>query len=618
MPVFSTLAASLTIATLFLLFGCEATPSTAPASARTVNVADLGIVPGKDVSAQVNQLLDTLRDEAGVTLYFPKGTYVFKPEHAVKKYRAVTNHDNSIKAMAFPLYGFKDFTLDGGGSTFLFHGRISPLVLEGTDGVTLKNFTIDWDTPFHHELTVVESDPDTNSFVAEIHPMTHGFEVKGDTLLLGHDGWQDEIGQNTPVDPDTLTPVWDHRRYQLNRRRAKAEKVGETRVRLTNATREAPPVGTVLNTYGNHPTNRLAQAIHAANAKDTVIRDVTVHAAGGMGVIAERCENVHLERFVVTAAEGRFYSARADATHFLGCKGLIKLKDCVLEHMGDDGINVHGAYVKVNERRGEQAFICEISHVQQVGLTFAGPGDRVMITSRETLEPLYETTVTGVEVLDEATFVLTVADAPVKPGPLMDGLLSVENLTWNPDLEMRNCVVRKNRARSVLVSTNGRVLIEDNVFSSQMHGILIEGDNNKWYESGGVRNVTIRNNVFDNPGYGAQGSYPLFAAPLLTEDQRIGDTQYHRDIRFVGNTVRSFNGHLAHGFNVQGLVLEDNVIEHSNTYPTGKQTAAVALDFCHDASVTGNRWIGFDEPMAIEVSDNSADVRVSGNAGLSE
>lgn len=66
---------------------------------------------------------------------------------------------------------------------------------------------------------------------------------------------------------------------------------------------------------------------------------------------------------------------------------------------------------------------------------------------------------------------------------------------------MKNNTIRDNRARSVLVTTKGKVLIEGNYFSSQMHGILIEGDNHKWYESGAVQDVTIRNNMFENIGY---------------------------------------------------------------------------------------------------------------------
>ncbi|MDZ8117087.1 alpha-1,3-galactosidase-related protein [Pontiella agarivorans] len=583
-------------------------------SPKVVNVADHGIVPGRDVSADVNRLLEAVKGKKGVTLYFPKGVYEFKPENAVEKYRAVTNHDNSLKRLAFPLFGFSDFTLDGGGSTFLFHGRICPITLDGSSGVTLKNFTIDWDTPFHHELKVVERNEAANTFVAEISPMKYGFEVRDGELWLGHRSWQDQLGQNIPYDPKTGAPYWDTRRYMLNRKRARAKKVGENRVELKNATREAPPIGAVLCTYGNGPTNRLAQAIHIDRSKDTYIENVTVLAGGGMALIAERAENVHLNGFVVTSADGRTLATRADATHFLGCKGLVKLENCRLEHMADDGINVHGAYIKVNEYQGNKTFLCEISHRQQKGLVFCEPGDRVAITSRETVLPLYETTVEQVEILDESYLSITVADVPEK---IPSGPLSMENITWYPDVIMRNNIIRDNRARSALITTKGRVLIENNYFSSQMHGILIEGDNKAWYESGGVRDVTINNNVFENIGYGTGEHYPLYAAPLYLPEQHHGDDQYHWNIRFTNNKIKSYNGLLAHASTVKGLVLSGNIIELSKDYPNGCELPAVDLDYCRDAVIENNTFKGFEDTMKVEQKGRCRGVVVQKNSGLS-
>ena len=276
----------------------------------------------------------------------------------------------------------------------------------------------------------------------------------------------------------------------------------------------------MLISYGTHPTSRLCPAIHIANSRDINIQDVTIYEAGGMGVIAERTENVELNRVTVTSPEDRLVSTRADATHFIGCKGTIRLQDCLFEHMLDDAINVHGAYVKVVEYLGNNEFLCEISHFQQWGLIFAEAGDKIALLSRETILPFYETTVARTKLLNERRVVVTVSEMPEQ---LPEGPLSMENLTWNPDLVMKRNIVRENRARSALITTKGKVVIEDNYFSSQMNGILIEGDNNKWYESGAVQDVTITGNVFENIGFEGGGAYPLLAAPLLTSQQRMGE-----------------------------------------------------------------------------------------------
>lgn len=582
-------------------------------SARVVNVSDYGIVPGQDVSFKVNQLLEELSGETGITLYFPKGNYHFKPENAREAYREVTNHDNSLKRMAFPLFGSEDFVLDGGGSTFVFHGRICPITLEGAKNIMLKNFVIDWDTPFHHELKVVERDEANNSFVAEISPMKYGFEVKGQKLWLGHYNWKDEIGQNIPYDPTTGNPYWDTGRYSLRRTSAKAEKVGENRVLLKNATREVPPVGAILCTYGNGPTSRLAQVIHLANSQDIQIEDVVIHAGGGMGVIAERCENISIKRLTVTSTEERALSARADATHFLGCKGLIQMEDCLLEHMGDDGINVHGAYVKVVEYMGTKTLLCEISHPQQRGFLFCGEGDRIMVTSSKTLAPLFETTVKEVKILNESRFTVTLNDWPEMTP---EGPLSLENMTWYPDVVMKNNLIRENRARSVLISTKGSVRIEQNYFSSQMHGVLIEGDNNWWYESGGVRDVVIQNNTFVNIGFGIKNGYPLYVSPLINKKQSLGNEQYHRNVHFNHNHIKSFNGHLAHARSVKGLELIGNTIELDPLYPGGSDLPAIDLDFCTTVRIEENEFSGFTWPIRLERKGETTDVVERCNKGL--
>jgi polygalacturonase len=579
-----------------------------------INVADHGIVPGKDVTMKVNQLLESLKGQKNVKLVFPKGRYEFFPENAVEAWRAVTNHDNSMKRMAFTLFGFEGLTLDGNGSTFIFNGRMSPIVIEGSTGTTLKNFKIDWDTPFHHELTVVERDTENNAFIAKISPMKYGFEVKNGQLLLNHYNWQDTLGQNIAFDPRTNAPTWMTRSYALRvRPNTKITKVSPNRIRCENLTMKVPPIGTVMCTYGNAPTNRLAQAIHVSSSKDTTIENVTVYAGGGMALICERAENVTLNRFVVTSTDERTMATRADATHFLGCKGLIKLENCLFEHMADDGINVHGAYIKIEKYMGDKTFLCEISHRQQVGLVFAEPGDRVMVTSRETVLPIYETTVEKVKIINENRLLVSVADVPKK---LPDGPLSLENITWYPDLVMRNNIIRDNRARSALITTKGKVLVENNFFSSMMHGILIEGDNKSWYESGGVRDITIRNNTFENIGYGSNTGYPLYASPMLLPEQRLGDDQYHRNIRFTGNTIRSFNGHVVHALSVEGLEISGNIIEMSKDYPNGSETASIELEYCEDVTIENNQFRGFAFPVRVDQADDCKNVQIRKNKGL--
>lgn len=581
----------------------------------TINVADYGIKPGKDVTLQVYQIIESLKDKKNITLFFPKGQYEFYPENAYEEYRAVTNHDNSLKKLAFPIFNFENFTLDGNGSTFMFHGKICPITVEGSKNTTLKNFTIDWEKSFVNELKVIKNDTKENSFTVEVANEKFGFEVKKNQILFNHYDWQDPIGQNIAFDPKTKSPIWQTKNYYLKPQKgAKIEKLDDKTAKFTKYTKVTPPIGTVFAAYGKSPGgNRFAQAIHLSNSKNNVLENITVLAAGGMALIAERCENIHLNKFIVTSRSDRTISTRADATHFLGCKGLIKVENCLLEHMLDDGINVHGAYVKVEKYMGDKTFLCETSHPQQWGFLFGEKGDEVMITSRETILPIFKTDIEKVKVLNERRVLITLTEVPKE---MPKGLLSIENLTWNPDLQMNDNIIRENRARGALITTKGKVVIENNYFNSQMHGILIEGDNNKWYESGGVQDITIRNNTFDNIGFGNGISYPLYASPLFRPEQRLGDKKFHHNINFSNNTIKTFNGHVAFGMSIKGLKINNNTIELSNTYPKGSKLPSIILDYCEDVEIENNDYKNFNFPIKIEKKENSTAIKLKKNKGV--
>ncbi len=580
-------------------------------------MADHGIKPGKDVTLEVNQLIASLKGKKNITLFFPKGQYEFYPENALEMYRAVTNHDNSLKKLAFPIFGFENFTLDGNGSTFMFHGKICPITVEGATNTVLKNFTIDWEKSFINEIKVIKNNPKENSFIGEVANEKFGFAVKDNEILFNHYDWQDVIGQNIAYDGKTKAPIWNTKNYFLKYGKGtKIEKLNNKTAKFTNITKATPPVGTVFATYGPSPGgNRFAQAIHLSSSKNNVLENITVLAAGGMAIIAERCENVSLNKFIVTPRADRNMATRADATHFLGCKGLIKIENCLLERMMDDGINVHGAYIKVEKYMGNNTFLCEISHKQQWGLLFAEPGDKIMLTSRETVLPIAEMTVTEAKILNAKRVLITVENVP---NQIPEGPLSFENITWNPDLHVLNNVIRDNRARSALITTKGKVLVENNFFSSQMHGILIEGDNKAWYESGGVKDITIQNNVFENIGYGNGASYPLYASPMFTTGQHIGKEKYHFNIHFKNNKIKSFNGQLAHALSVKGLEISGNSIELSSDYPTGAKEPSISLEYCEDISIKKNKFIGFTWPIKIETSENTTALRIKGNKGISK
>ena len=120
--------------------------------------------------------------------------------------------------------------------------------------------------------------------------------------------------------------------------------------------------------------------------------------------------------------------------------------------------------------------------------------------------------------------------------PDLAGLeIYAENATRNPEIHIHdNHFGSGNRARGILVTSPRKTVIEDNLFESSGAAILIEGDLNYWYESGGVSDVLIRRNVFSHCRTSPWGAAVIALTPstsvpgyhsgvIVTENQFILD-----------------------------------------------------------------------------------------------
>ena len=75
-----------------------------------------------------------------------------------------TVEENPRGERPVPLFlkGKKGVTLDGGGTEIIIHGILTPFLLDGCQGVTLKNFTFDYVHPTMSEFTILQNDGQGN------------------------------------------------------------------------------------------------------------------------------------------------------------------------------------------------------------------------------------------------------------------------------------------------------------------------------------------------------------------------------------------------------------------------------------------------------------------------
>jgi hypothetical protein len=521
-----------------------------------------GFVDSTPVVREALQALGSLGISEQRSLVLPKGTYHFWPDRAIERYLFVSNNDESLKRIAFPLFDLNHATVDGQGSKFIFHGPVVPFAVGNSQDITLKNFSIDFARSFHSEAHVIDSDRE--GVTLEI-PEQFPYRVEHGRLnFLGERGELMDIANMLEFDinrRETAFMVWDN--YGIGER-YNAQDLGSRRVRFNASFKSPRP--TPGNILAIASKDRLYPAVIIFNSQQVRLNDVNIYHAGGMGVIAQHSRDLELQRVQVTPPPDgkRMISLTADATHFVNCSGHILLEDCLFENQLDDPTNVHGIYGRITQRISANQIEVQLVHYQQLGIDIAQPGDRLELVHGDTLLTYHQALVSAVKRINREYTIYTLAEPLPGEVAVND---AVANIDANADLTIRNCVTRGNRARGFLVSTGGKVLIEDNHFHNPGAAILIAGDANHWFESGAVRDVTIRKNRFDNCNFGVWGRAAVQIQPEIPATEKVSTCSYHRNISIEDNEFIAFDRRLVFAQGVEGLVIRNNRIITSTDYP---------------------------------------------------
>ena len=225
-----------------------------------------------------------------------------------------------------------------------------------------------------------------------------------------------------------------------------------------------------------------------------------------MGMVSQFTENLTFQRVNVAPPKGtiRTCPAWADVFQFSNCRGDILVDSCRLSGMQDDPINCHGTHLRIIAKKGDNQLHVRFMHNQTYGFTPYAPGDEVAVIKHGDLRELPgnpRRRVTAVAPMPDDRWGkdwLVTLDGPA-PAFGKDDVL--DNVTWYPNLTARNNHVSVDSCRGFLLTTRGKVLIEGNTFlRCQGSAILVEDDAEGWFESGPVRDMTIRHNRFIHCG----------------------------------------------------------------------------------------------------------------------
>ena len=412
-------------------------------------------------------------------------------EHVYYVSNTVSESENPhpVKHIGLWLKNMRNITIDGRGARIITHGEMTPFVIDHCQNVTLRNFTLVAADPTVPEMTVLETD--NQGMTVRIHPNSDYRIEKGRLCFIG-EGWtlSDGIAQTYDPQRDVTWRSWSPLAEGAN-----ATEIESGMVRLE---------------YGNRPDVFPGQIFQMRDgvrdevggliqySRDVTLEDLHLSFLGNFGVVGQMSENLTYRHLWVEPepGSGRTCAGFADFLHFSGCKGRITVEHSRFCGSQDDPINVHGTHLAVQRFVRPDRLIVRYMHPQTFGFQSFAAGDDIELVNPHTLLPAVMSKIRKAEMLSPREIVLDLEE-PLPASLIATGEWVVENVTCTPEVIIRHNYFARVPTRGVLVTTRRKVLIEGNTFfRTQMSGILIADDARSWYESGPVKDVTIRGNHF--------------------------------------------------------------------------------------------------------------------------
>lgn len=506
-----------------------------------------------DTADSITRALRFCREHGEDTLVFQKGEYRLYAATAAEKLLCMSNHgDPALKRIGFLLEDMQDFTLDGGGSTFIFEDVMQPVALLGCRNVTLKNLSIICRHTKNTRADIVRAGADW----MELLPVAdEPWYVSEGELMIG-ERWDDpqRVFYFDEYDGETAQLVAGNAEYVCYspaEGRVPHLTYSETAdgcVRVEGLRRPfAAGNRVVLGTE-----SRCGAVMLAEDCVNTVFCGVTLYSGIGMGLIAQNCDGVELDGCATRVLPNRLFSLNSDATHFVHCKGNIHIHDCHFEGQHDDAMNLHSVYLRVVAVR-DRAVVVRFMHPETRGITIFRAGDRAAVIDSRTLLSRGEVRVEAVRPLNVDNIELTLtADSDIS---LIQEGDCLHEPSYHATVLFERCTMVNNRARGVLLSGGADYTFRDNLFFTPGPAIRFACEADYWYETGGNEAVLVENNTFRNCVYAGWGKYTI-DSNRLPHDEGV---YFRRSLVFKNNTFCDCEHPLADLYGFATVCFEGNV-----------------------------------------------------------
>lgn len=540
----------------------------------------------------INKVLDDgiLKQDKPKVLVFSPGEYHFYPDGAkTKVYYESNTTDVNPKVCAFLFENIKNLTVEGRGSTLIFHEQMQPFTFDNCNNIVLKNLNIDWENPLIAQAEVLKVND--HYIDLAIDSRETPYRIIDDKLWFDINSQQQNPWRSAmEFDRDgryVVPQTGDNGCLGEGWQEYRAVTTMPGIVRLYHRFTRQPEEGNFL--VLRHAT-RAHAGIFITDSKNITVKNLNLYHATGLGILAQFSENLTFDayRAIPNLQRNHYFGGGDDGIQVSNCKGQVTIKNCEFAGLMDDPVNIHGTSVQVQEIISPHKIKCKFMHHQSVGMNWGHPGDKISFIENKRMNSIGTGEVKEFQAIDKQHFILTLTS----PLPMLFEVGdAVENLSFSPDVWVKNSHFGSCRARGLLVSTPGKVLIENNVFESSGSAILIAGDANGWFESGAVKDVLIQNNTFND--LCNTSSYQFCEAiisifpiiPQLDENTPA----FHRNIRIVGNQFHPFDYPVLFARSVDGLLFSENTLTRSYNFDAyHPRHYTFSFEFCKNVHVKQN------------------------------
>ena len=459
---------------------------------------------GENMTPVIRRILDGTDNNDETAIEFEKGEYHFHKEGSLHQKSYSSCGPSTENDTVFAIVNKKNVIIDGNGSEFIFCDRIQPFTITGSSHITLKNFSTDFSFMRYAYADIISVDD--SGVEISLDPEVFQYSVKNGAVIF-HCGSEQLSTETRKISCKSIDPLiggvfflyignytgrYNPAAPNIYADAEISEKGIFLRYRKGSKKINFQAGCRICLAYDN---DREMQAFYSEFSDNISLENITIYRQGGMGFVADVCDDITLERFRIMLKPGRheYFATTADGIFLTNCGGSVTVRNSLISNTYDDAMNTHGYYTEIKEVLSENKVKIGHLHNSHWGLIPFRKDDRILFTDPISLNVVGSGEISDVSYSEDRLDIVVTFKNNM---PLKQGLI-LENRSRMADVLMEeNEVIHCPHIRL----SSPRMTVRRNRFSLDASDIYVDDLIDYYKEYGAVESLTISENHFGNTG----------------------------------------------------------------------------------------------------------------------